>query len=43
MFLSFCTKAPANKKSVSQSLHPMKMIPKDVILECIEWFNFELK
>lgn len=42
MLLSICTKAPANKKSVSKNLHPMKKILHG-ILECIECFNYELK
>lgn len=42
MLLSICTKAPANKKSVCQNLHPKKKILRG-ILECIEWFNYELK
>lgn len=42
MLLNICTSAPANKKSVSQNLHPMKETLY-VILECIEWFNYKLK
>lgn len=42
MLLNICMSAPANKKSVFQNLHPMKQRLYG-ILECIEWFNYELK